>query len=61
MTGSKVTGNFLENTLHAFHRFNRRYHVKIESRPQGILDIIEERELQDGVWSDRRKLSWEIR
>ena len=27
-TRSKVTGNFLENALHAFHRFNRRYHVK---------------------------------
>ena len=27
-TRSKVTGNFLVNELHAFHRFNRRYHVK---------------------------------
>ena len=27
-TRSKVTGNFLVNALHAFHRFNRRYHVK---------------------------------
>ena len=26
-TRSKVTGNFLVNALHAFHRFNRRYHV----------------------------------
>ena len=27
-THSKVTGNNLVNELHAFHRFNRRYHVK---------------------------------
>jgi hypothetical protein len=27
-TRSKVTGNFLVNALHAFNRFNRRYHVK---------------------------------
>ena len=27
-TRSKVTGNFLVNALHAFHRFNRSYHVK---------------------------------
>ena len=27
-TRIKVTGNFLVNALHAFHRFNRRYHVK---------------------------------
>ena len=27
-TRSKVTGNFLVNALHAFHRVNRRYHVK---------------------------------
>ena len=27
-TRSKVTGNFLVNALHAFHRFSRRYHVK---------------------------------
>ena len=27
-TRSKVTGNFLVNALHAFHRFNRHYHVK---------------------------------
>jgi len=26
-TRSKVTGNFLVNALHAFHRFNRGYHV----------------------------------
>ena len=26
---SKVTGNVLVNTLHDFHRFNRRQHVKI--------------------------------
>ena len=25
---SKITGNFLVNALHSFHRFNRRYHVK---------------------------------
>ena len=31
-TRSKVTGNFLVNALHAFHRFNRRYHVKNSSR-----------------------------
>ena len=31
-TRSKVTGNFLVNALHAFHRFNRRYHVKKYSR-----------------------------
>ena len=24
----KVTGNFLVSALHAFHRFNRRYHIK---------------------------------
>ena len=28
MTHSKVIGNFLVNTLHAYQRFNRRYHVK---------------------------------
>ena len=28
VTRSKVTGNVLVNALHAFHRFNRRYHVK---------------------------------
>ena len=28
VTGSKVTGNFFVNALHAFYRFNRRYHVK---------------------------------
>ena len=27
-TGSKVTGNFLVNALHAFHRFKKRYHAK---------------------------------
>ena len=27
-TRSKVTGNYLVNALHAFQRFNRRYHVK---------------------------------
>ena len=27
-TRSKVTGNFLVNALYAFHRFNKRYHVK---------------------------------
>ena len=27
-TRSKVTGNYLVNALHAFHRFNRRYQVK---------------------------------
>ena len=27
-TRSKVTGNFLVNAFHAFHHFNRRYHVK---------------------------------
>ena len=27
-TRSKVTGNFLVNARHAFHRFNRRYQVK---------------------------------
>ena len=27
VTRSKVTGNFLLNALHAFHRFNRRCHV----------------------------------
>ena len=27
-TRSKATVNFLVNALHAFHRFNRRYHVK---------------------------------
>jgi hypothetical protein len=27
-THSKVTGYFLVNALHAFHRCNRRYHVK---------------------------------
>ena len=26
---SKVTGNFLVNALHVFHRFNRRYRVEI--------------------------------
>jgi hypothetical protein len=25
---SKITGNFLVNELNAFHRFNRRYHVR---------------------------------
>jgi hypothetical protein len=29
VTRSKVTGNLLANALHAFHRFNRRYRVKI--------------------------------
>ena len=28
-TRSKLTGNVLVNALQAFHRFNRRYHVKI--------------------------------
>ena len=28
VTHSKVTGNFVVNALHAFHRFNRRYNVK---------------------------------
>ena len=27
VTRSKVTGHFLVNALHAFHRYNRRYHV----------------------------------
>ena len=27
-TRSKVTGNVLVNALYAFHRLNRRYHVK---------------------------------
>ena len=27
-TRCKATENFLVNVLHAFHRFNRRYHVK---------------------------------
>ena len=27
-TRSKVTGNFLVNAHHAYHRFDRRYHVK---------------------------------
>ena len=27
-TRSKATGNFLVNTLQAFHRFNRRYQVE---------------------------------
>jgi hypothetical protein len=27
MTRSKLTGNFLVNLLHAFHRFNKRYNV----------------------------------
>ena len=30
VTRSKVTGKFLLNALHAFHRFNRHYHVKIK-------------------------------
>ena len=30
-TRSKETGNFLVNALHAFHRFNRRYHVNNKS------------------------------
>ena len=29
VTCSKVMGNFLVNALHAFYRFNIRYHVKI--------------------------------
>jgi hypothetical protein len=29
VTRSKVTGNYLVNALHAFHRFNMRYHVKM--------------------------------
>ena len=28
-TRSEETGNFLVNALHVFHRFDRRYHVKI--------------------------------
>ena len=27
-TRSKITGNFLLNSLHTFHRFNKRYHIK---------------------------------
>ena len=27
-TRSKVTGSFLVNALHGFHRFNRRYRAK---------------------------------
>ena len=27
-TRSKIAKKFLVNALHAFHRFNRRYHVK---------------------------------
>jgi hypothetical protein len=27
-TRCKVMGHFFVNALHAFHRFNRRYHVK---------------------------------
>ena len=30
-TRSKVTGNFLVNALHAFHRFNRKY-IKLVTR-----------------------------
>ena len=35
-TRSKVTGNFLVNSLHAFHRFNRRYQ---ENHPPNIQKI----------------------
>ena len=35
-TRSKVTGNFLVNATHAFHRFNRRYHVKRVNQVHGI-------------------------
>ena len=37
-TRSKVTGNFLVNALHAFHRFNRRYHVKKDRNGLGSND-----------------------
>ena len=30
VTRSEVTENFLVNVLHAFHRSNKRYHVKKE-------------------------------
>ena len=36
VTRSKVTGNFLVNALYAFHRFNRRYHVKNPSISGGF-------------------------
>ena len=37
---SKVTGNFLVNALHAFHRFNRRYHMKKKKRPGNFFSAI---------------------
>ena len=36
MTLSKVTGNVLANTLHAFHRFNKRYHVNNNNLDQTL-------------------------
>ena len=39
-TRSKVMGKFLVNALHAFHRFNRRYHVK-ESKKLLHITVIE--------------------
>ena len=41
MTRSNVTENLLVNALHAFHRFNRRYHVKnIEGNCTPDYDIV---------------------
>ena len=48
-TRSKVTVNFLVNALHAFHRFNRRYHVKNQllKESEFLVDI-----LTDDLMSD---------
>ena len=34
VTRSNVTGKFLVNALHDFHRFNRRYHIKRKCKVQ---------------------------
>ena len=41
-TRSKVTGNFLVNALHAFHRFNRLYHVKRGRPSKRVYGILED-------------------
>ena len=77
VTRSKVTGNFLVNALHAFHRFNRRYHVKkaIFLRLSGFSHVInysyilnisqvnlQERDIWGGLGVDGRTiLEWTLK
>ena len=52
VTRSKVTGHVLVNALHAYHRFNRRYHVQKNAKQYALLLMnraAHNRKYQDGM------------